>query len=145
MFVIRPSRPEDLAAIKTLLADCGLPHQDLTEEHLKHFIVLAQSGRVFGSVGLEIFGNVALLRSLSVDVMLRGDGLGKRLLDEIQTYACGRGIERLYLLTNSAASFFAYHGFQPVDRSKLPMSIKSTPQFGDLCPASSTCMFKALS
>lgn len=145
MFVIRPSRPEDLAAIKTLLEDCGLPHQDLTEEHLKHFIVLAQSGRVFGSVGLEIFDSDALLRSLSVDLMLRGDGLGKRLLEEIEAYARNRGVDNLYLLTISAASFFAHHGYQQVDRSDVPMSIKNTAQFSELCPAGSTCMFKTLS
>ncbi|HJV84244.1 MAG TPA: arsenic resistance N-acetyltransferase ArsN2 [Noviherbaspirillum sp.] len=145
MFSIRTSRPDDLPALKTLLATCGLPSEDLTAQHLEHFIVFAQSSRIVASVGIEKLGTDALLRSLAVDPMMRGEGFGNRLLQEIEAHALRHGVRRLYLLTTSADSFFEHHGYQRVERSAVPESIRNTTQYASLCPASAICMCKSLS
>lgn len=145
MFSIRKPQADDLPSLKTLLATSGLPSEDLTEQHLEHFIILAQGGRVVGSVGIEKMGEEALLRSLAVDVMMRGEGFGKRLLQDIEGHALGNGVHRLYLLTTSADGFFEHHGYQRLDRSAVPESIRSTTQFAHLCPTGALCLYKKLS
>jgi len=144
MFAIRPPRAEDLPALKALLDACGLPSSDLTEAHLKHFIILAQAGRVAGSVGIEVHGTDALLRSLAIETMLRGEGYGQRLLELMEERARDEGVQRLFLLTDSAADFFSHQGYEPVARESVPESIRSTAQFAGLCPASAMCLSKSL-
>ena len=55
-----------------------------------------------------------------------------------------QGIKTLYLLTTTAAQFFAKRGYEAVPRSEAPAAIAATAQFSDLCPASSAFMRKAL-
>ena len=144
MFAIRPPRADELPALKTLLDSSGLPSSDLTEAHLNDFIVLAQAGRVAGSIGMERFGEDALLRSLAVDTMMRGEGYGKRLLELVEARAADTGVRRLYLLTMSADTFFEHQGYERIDRASVPEAIRNTTQFASLCPSSATCLFKTL-
>jgi amino-acid N-acetyltransferase len=144
MFSIRTPRSDDFPALKAHLAASGLPSEDLSEQHLEHFIVLAQSGRIAGSVGIEKLGTDALLRSLAVDTMMRGEGFGKRLLQEIESYALHNDVRDLYLLTTSADNFFEHHGYDRVDRSTVPDAIRNTTQFALLCPTSAICLHKSL-
>lgn len=144
MFAIRRASAEDLSAIKTLLAECSLPASDLCEQHMDYFIVLRQGAQIAGCVGLELSGQDALLRSLAIDTRLRGDGLGKRLLEEAEVLARGEGVHNLVLLTTSTARFFEYHGYAHTDRASVPASIRDTPQFAGLCPSSAICLTKSL-
>lgn len=144
MFAIRQPRSTDLPALKALLDNSGLPSSDLSEQHLDQFIVLAQANRVAGSVGLEIRGDDALLRSLAVETMMRGEGLGARLLELIEERARDQGVRRLYLLTTSADTFFKYHGYEHAERDNVPEAIRHTPQFAGICPSSAACLSKQL-
>jgi amino-acid N-acetyltransferase len=144
MFAIRPPRAEDLPALKTLLDSSGLPSSDITEAQLKNFIILGQSGRVAGSIGMEAHGEDALLRSLAVETMMRGEGYGQRLLELMEERAREEGVQRLYLLTTSADNFFAYKGYERVERDSVPESIRNTTQFSGMCPASAICLSKSL-
>lgn len=144
MFAIRPARPEDLNAVRQLLQECELPTDDLLPQHLAHFIVLRQTPRVVGCIGIEPYGRDALLRSLAVDPMMRGDGFAQPLLNAIEAHARDIGISTLYLLTTSAAAFFERHGYQALDRAEVPQALQAGAQFSGLCPASATCMAKSL-
>jgi amino-acid N-acetyltransferase len=144
MFAIRTPRPDDLPALTRLLEGCGLPTSDLTEEHLRYFIILGQAGRVAGCIGMEVSGQDALLRSLAVDSMMRGEGYGNRLLQLMEERARDEGVQRLYLLTTSAADFFEHQGYARIDRADVPESIRNTPQFSGICPASAACLYKSL-
>jgi N-acetylglutamate synthase-like GNAT family acetyltransferase len=46
--------PRDELWIRQLLILCDLPQEDLTPEHLRHFLVLKEKGQVIGLVGVEI-------------------------------------------------------------------------------------------
>ncbi|HYD60267.1 MAG TPA: arsenic resistance N-acetyltransferase ArsN2 [Noviherbaspirillum sp.] len=144
MFTIRAPRADDLPALKALLDSGGLPTSDLMEAHLENFIILAQAGRIAGSIGMERFGEDALLRSLAVDTMMRGEGYGSRLLELMEARASEDGVRRLYLLTTSADNFFEHQGYERIERASVPESIRNTKQFAGICPASATCLFKAL-
>ena len=144
MFAIRAPRADDLPALKALLDNSGLPSSDLREAHLDNFIILGQAGRVAGSIGIEQFGEDALLRSLAVDTMMRGEGFGKRLLELMEMRAADNGVRQLYLLTTSADNFFEHQGYERIERASVPDAIRNTAQFAGICPSSAVCLFKTL-
>jgi amino-acid N-acetyltransferase len=79
------AKPADEAVVKSLLAECGLPFEDISE-HLIHFIVAKSKSVLVGVVGLEALGSVGLLRSVAVREPYRGKGLGRTLCDKMEGY-----------------------------------------------------------
>lgn len=140
---LRRASPDDDANLRDLLRDAGLPFDDVVVG--RQAFVLAMVDRdVVGCVGLEGFGTDGLLRSLAVRERHRGGGLGRALFERIVEEARSQGIQRLFLLTTSAASFFARRGFVPVDRSAAPEGMSKSAQFASLCPSTAACMTMAL-
>ena len=95
-------------------------------------------------IGLEPYGSVALLRSLAVAPAWQGRGLGSALLAHAEQAARQRGIAALYLLTTTAAAFFARRGYVRLPREAAPPVLQQTAEFAALCPASAVCMTKTL-
>ena len=126
-----------------LLTEADLPSSDITNEHLKHFFGCGPKERLSGVVGLEIYGTIALLRSLAVVQDCRGNGCGKALVAEVETYAHSRGVTEIYLLTTTAERFFERLGYTRTSREAAPEAIRRTREFTDLCPSSSAFMMKA--
>lgn len=139
---IEAARASDLAGIRWLLEYERLPTSDLNEAALGRFLVCRDDKGVLGAVGLEIFENVALLRSLVVDRDVRGEGLGIRLTAAAEALAQRSGAESVYLLTTTAEEFFRRRGYRIVARSEGPAAIQSTTQFTELCPSSAVLMVK---
>jgi amino-acid N-acetyltransferase len=137
---IQPSE----AGVKRLLKASQLNSSDLTSEHLRHFFGLGAKEEPEGIVGLEVFNTVALLRSLAVASSRRGAGLGSKLLAHAEDYARNLGIKSLYLLTNTAESFFEHRGYQSTARDDAPSAIRETKEFSEICPVSSVFMVKHL-
>lgn len=136
----RPAR----RGVESLLSAAGLPSADLTDDHLEHFFFAGAPDMPTGLVGLELHGDVALLRSLAVAADARAAGLGSALVAHAETYARSRAVRSLYLLTTTAEAFFARRGYARIDRDRAPVSIRATREFGELCPTSSAFMFKHL-
>lgn len=130
--------------IRQLLTFCGLPQEDITTEHLRQFWVIKEKGEILGTVGLEIFGRLALLRSLAVDPRFRGRGLASALTRKAEEIAMSLKMEALFLLTMTAEDFFAKRGYQKIERIAAPPEIQGTAEFKNLCPASSVCMIKRI-
>ena len=131
-------------AVNALLDAVSLPASDLTEAHLEHFFFAGSDGSPTGLVGLELYGSDALLRSLVVVQFARNRGLGSSLVRHAESYARSRGVRAVYVLTTTAEPFFRQLGYERIDRSRAPASIKQTPEFACLCPASSAFMVKPL-
>jgi amino-acid N-acetyltransferase len=138
------ARPSDFPEIVRLLAGAALPHDDLTPEHLRHFLVLRDADGIAGVVGMEVADDAGLLRSLAVPQARRGGGLASRLVDALEAHARSAGIRTLYLLTTTAESFFARRGYARTEREAVPAAIAATPEFRGICPASAACMARAL-
>jgi amino-acid N-acetyltransferase len=136
----QPAEP----AARRLLRAAKLPTADLTPEHFQHFFGCGAEEAPQGVVGVELYGADALLRSLVVDESVRGQGCGKALVEQAERYASGRGAKRIYLLTTSAANFFANLGYRAVGRDEAPAAIRGTAEFSALCPSSSAFMVKDL-
>jgi amino-acid N-acetyltransferase len=140
-----PAVPPDEPWIRQLLTAYGLPHEDISSGHLQHFFVAKDKGEIFGVVGLEVLGRLALLRSLAVGLRHRNRGIASQLTRKAEEYAVSLGIVDLYLLTLTAEDFFAHRGYRKIDRSSAPPEVQETAEFRDLCPTSSVCMIKQVS
>ena len=130
--------------VRSLLTECQLPTSDLSPKNLEHFFGCGTAQTPKGVVGLEIYGTVALLRSLAVATDCRGIGCGKALVAEAERYAQSKGVTELYLLTTTAADFFERLGYRRSSRENAPRAIRQTKEFSGLCPSSSVLMGKAL-
>ena len=137
-----PARARDEAGIKATLAACELPYEDLTLAYLQHFWVMRDGPKLAGVVGLEVLGDVALLRSLAVPEAYRGRGIGAQLTDKAEDYARAQGVQTLYLLTTTVPDFFAKRGYQRIDRDAAPAPLQDTAEFKSLCPEGAVCMVK---
>ena len=100
------ARAEDEPAIRKLLADSALHHEDISTDQLRHFRLGWDGSRLVAVIGLEIKGRSALLRSLAVDADYRNRKIASRLVGEIEDYAKSLKVETLYLLTMTAEIFF---------------------------------------
>lgn len=139
---IHPVSSHDYAAVLSLLQQNNLPTEDITQ-HTRLF-TFYDDGMLTGIVGVEIKGEDGLLRSLCVSEHRRTGGSGTALVEYIENYARQQGVKHLYLLTTTAAPFFANRGYETIDRSTVPGTIKETSEFASVCPSSATVMKKNL-
>jgi amino-acid N-acetyltransferase len=132
------------SGVKQLLSESGLPIEDITVQHLQHFFGFGSGPELEGLVGLELYGEVALLRSLAVASSRRGTGLGSGLVAHAERHARDQGVQSLYLLTTTAEQFFLRRGYARIPRDEAPTAIKGTREFSGICPVSSVFMVKHL-
>jgi amino-acid N-acetyltransferase len=133
-----------LPGAKRLLASADLPTSDLVDAQLRFFFYTGTATAPTGLVGLELYGESALLRSLVVASSIRASGTGSALLAHAESHARSHGVISLYLLTTTAETFFRQRGYARVARETAPESIRSSREFADLCPAGSAFMVKHL-
>ena len=139
---IRPARAADLAATVELLQVAKLPVADLTTDMLT--FVAEENGLFTGVIGLETFGETALLRSLVVTVDARGKGVAAALVGALEVLVLANGVRELWLLTIDADQYFQTLGYVTRDRSDAPRAIRSTEEFSGLCPSDAVLMSKKL-
>jgi amino-acid N-acetyltransferase len=140
---IRAAQPSDFAALHQHLQAAGLVLVGL-EDQLEHFWLALSDDRLIGSVGLEVYGDVALLRSLAVGANCQGRGIGHQLLDQAVAWASGQGIQSLVLLTTTAPQYFLRLGFVPIEQQDVPVPLSASAEFRGACPDSAIIMRKNL-
>jgi amino-acid N-acetyltransferase len=129
--------------VETLLKSYDLPTSDLPVSSGVLLFGHASGGALIGVIGLEVYGEYALLRSLAVADPAHGMGLGAALVAYAERYAAEHGGKTVYLLTTTAEAYFERRGYSRIRRSEAPEKIASTDQFSVLCPSSSTFMSKS--
>lgn len=132
------------AAVASLLEKSGLPTADLAAGAPVKLFGIANEVACVGVVGLELYGQDGLLRSLAVEPARQGTGLGRALVDAAEQEARKAGVRKLYLLTTTADRYFEKLGYRRLPREEAPATITATAQFSSLCPASSAFMCKTL-
>jgi amino-acid N-acetyltransferase len=137
---------EDEDQVKQILKASGLEQRDIHSSQLQHFLIVQDknTSTISGVVGLELKGNVGLLRSLAVTKAYRRQGLATQLVDKIEEYARSQKIDTLYLLTLTAEGFFCARGYHKTDRKSAPPALQETTEFKSLCPQTAVCMKKHL-
>jgi amino-acid N-acetyltransferase len=141
--LLRAGTEQDAASIRALLESGGLPTSDLLSSK-PQFIVACEGAKIVATGALERFGTSALVRSVAVAVDLRGTGLGRIVVQDLERIARAAHITRLVLLTQSATRFFERQGYRVIDRHNVPRDVRESEEFRSLCPASATCMAKTL-
>lgn len=144
MTPFRHATPADLPAVLALLKDSGLPYQDVDADRIRHFVIAAGGQSLLGTVGIEIYGKDALLRSLVVRPESRWTGLGSQLTSAMEQHAQQAGVSTIYLLTMTAEPFFARRGYVAVSRKEAPPALQGTAEFAGLCPSQAVCMRRSL-
>ena len=129
MSTVRAATAADLAAIVASEA-AAFPEDPWTENLVREgvegllptigYLVLEDADRVVGHAVVSVAAEDAELQRIAVDIDLRGQGLGRRLLDASLADAAARGAERVVLEvreTNEAAlALYAAAGFAELAR-----------------------------
>ena len=126
--IITPAMPGDVHAILDLVGAVHLPPEGIAEA-MEYFWVARVGERIVGTVGLEVYNDMALLRSLAVTPACQHAGLGRALTETALSYLTTRQFRAVYLLTTTAEAFFARHGFGFVERDAVPASVQQSVEF----------------
>jgi amino-acid N-acetyltransferase len=138
---LRSASSSELETVVDLLNRSGLPTAGVAD-NFSQFLVAEADGRLVGVVGLELYGQSALLRSAAVEESWRGSGVGRVLVERALDLARDRGIVDVYLLTTTAEHYFPKFGFVCVRRDEVAPGVRSSVEFQTSCPASATAMRK---
>lgn len=126
---IRSAARKDLQRLKQFLVRAGLSIGGLSEETIEYFLMMEdEEGNLYGTLGIEKFGEKGLLRSLVItsgkveeDLLL--------LFQQAFQYAREKQITQLFLATNkqNAIPFFQVMGFRVIDQRELPKDLVDSP------------------
>ena len=137
------SNETEFDSFREAIKSAGLPHQDLNYK-TQVLILYYQDNLLIGTGGLEVMGRFALLRSVSVNLQSRGQNLGTQITIALLKTANKKGLDAIFLLTETAKDFFEKLGFEITSRERAPVEIQSTTQFSSMCPASALFMVRKL-
>jgi N-acetylglutamate synthase-like GNAT family acetyltransferase len=136
---LRPAAQTDWPAIEALLLANKLP-LDGAQAHLDTYLLAVSNTEIVGCAGAEVYGHIALLRSVAVAPGLHKQGIGRLLLDRLIYEAGRRDIARLYLLSVTAPEYFAQFGFKRAKIEEAPHALKASAEFQGACPACAAFM-----
>ncbi|MBT1697749.1 GNAT family N-acetyltransferase [Fulvivirgaceae bacterium PWU4] len=126
-------------AFRSLLKASSLPADDLN--YKRDLLVGYYEGdSLVGTGALEIHGNYALLRSLSVKLGIRGKSVGTTITEYLLDEARKKKLKAIYLLTETARGFFLKKGFTEVQRDEVPADVKASSEFSQVCPVTAVVM-----
>jgi N-acetylglutamate synthase-like GNAT family acetyltransferase len=137
--VVRQATVDNLGKIKQLLESASLPTLGVAE-HVQHYLVAEKEGTIVGAIGLEVYGETALLRSAVVTAEQQNKGIGSLLYTRNLEQAHRLGVQRLVLLTNTAEKYFARRGFRKIDQKNVAGPIAMSVEFTGACPSHAACM-----
>ena len=138
------SHIHQLEAIKTILENENLPTADICEGGPTQFFGSWADSKLCGVVGIELYNDCVLVRSLAVVPEKRGKGIGAQLLEQAETFATEKGAHVAYILTTTASEYFSAHGYKIIERKLAPVAIRESAEFKSLCPESAALMVKPL-
>jgi amino-acid N-acetyltransferase len=92
-------------------------------EDVQEFVVAERAGAVVGCGALHVmWEDLGEIRTLAVDPIVRGEGVGHALLGKLLDRARALGLRRLFCLTFEVEFFFR-HGFREIDGLPLEPNV----------------------
>ena len=105
-------------------------------ENLQTFIVAELDDNIVGCCALEIiWADLAEIKSLAIDQIYKGKGIGRALVASAAEQAVKLGVPKVFALTLEPA-FFEKSGFAIVEKEALPMKVWSDCA---RCPKQQNC------
>ena len=138
--VLRPADDAQLDSLRAIVREAGLPTEGLEQHFPGAYVVATAGSSLLGVAGLEVHGSDGLLRSVAVRQTFRGEGVGRTLVLDRVDHARSRGLRRVYLLTTTAARYFARLGFRPAERASAPEALAGSKEFASICPQTAACL-----
>jgi amino-acid N-acetyltransferase len=130
---------EGFEQFRALLKASGLPADDLNFQR-DLLVGYYEADQLVGTGALEVYGDYALLRSLSVKLGIRGKSVGTNITDYLIDEARSRKLKGIYLLTEKARGFFLKKGFLDTTRDAVPQELHASSEFSHVCPVSAVVM-----
>lgn len=115
---VRTAGQVDLPSIRSLLTSVDLTVAGVGE-HVDHFLVVEDGGKIVACAGLETYGFHALLRSVAVHPHYRNRGLATLLVTRLVDQTRQDRLHAVYLLTTSAEAYFRRLGFETIPREDV--------------------------
>jgi len=107
--LLKTAHPDQTAGLIDFLQKSGLPNSDLPAD-LSGFTLAMEGAQIVGSAGMELMGNIGLLRSVAVDESYRNQKLGQQLFEAALEHAQSRQVQKVFLITDSAGPYFEKKG-----------------------------------
>ena len=137
-----PLRAGERGALKAALAKAELPTEDIEAPGRLFWRFDTQDDVPVGFGGLEVHGEDGLMRSVVTLPPVRNRGVGTAMVAALEFEARLHGCQTLWLITTTAADFYARLGYARCDRAVVPPAIRATAEFSTLCPASADVLVK---
>jgi amino-acid N-acetyltransferase len=138
---ISDASSSDLSDILNLLSQVQLPHDGVAENVSAFLVARDEWSRLVATIGLERYGNTALLRSAAIAPEYQGCGIGSRLTEQLLKRASNDGVQRVVLLTSTASEFFAHRfGFHETSRSIYDKELAASSEWNLPRCSSAVCM-----
>ncbi len=119
--LVRRARTADVSAIAALVDRYSNDRILLAKakvtlyEDVQEFWVAEVDGNIVGCGALHVlWDDLAEIRTLAVDVAMRGTGVGRELLEQLANVARELGVRRLFCLTFEV-DFFKRNGFDVIE------------------------------
>lgn len=139
---VLPARTDDADTIMELLAAAGLQTENPPD--MARTFLSFDGARAVGSVSLDVCGQQAVLRSLVVAPTHRRQGRARALCALALAHARELGVSDVYVVSKSAADFFALLGFRALLPAKVPASVRAAQ--GSACRGEATiCLCRSAS
>ncbi|MEV5539507.1 amino-acid N-acetyltransferase [Saccharopolyspora shandongensis] len=125
---VRPARVRDARTIKALIdhyAGKVVLGKELVTlyEDIQEFWVAEQAGQIVGCGALHVlWEDLAEIRTVAVDPMAKGRGIGHALIARLVATAGELGLSRIFVLTFET-EFFGRHGFLPITDTPVPPDV----------------------
>jgi amino-acid N-acetyltransferase len=139
VFAVNKLNNQEKEELKLLLKSDQLCFNDINE-HGVHLYGVKLKDEQVGYFGYELFGTLALFRSMVVVAEAQNKGYGALIWQQAMLKLIEEGVNEVYLLTNTASVFFKKQGFEIVARSSAPAPILATTEFKEFCLDDSVCM-----
>lgn len=122
----------DVPGVEGLLMAAGLP-LDGAADALATGVVARDGDAVIGAAAVERFGAAGLLRSVVVAADRRGQGVGSAIVAAAEDLAREEGIADLYLVTETAPTWFPRLGYASIDRAVATAAVGESIEFTTVC------------
>ena len=139
---VRIAKIPDVKAINALISSYAEVDRMLFRspadiyENLQTFIVADLDGKIVGCCALEvIWSDLAEIKSLAIDQIYKGKGIGRKLVTAAVEEAVKLGVPKVFALTLEPV-FFEKLGFETVEKDTLPMKVWSDCA---RCPKQQNC------
>jgi C_GCAxxG_C_C family probable redox protein len=139
-YSISKAHEKDMPEIISLLQQCSLPAEDLYDDK-QIFWTAKSEDRIVGTASIENYHPDGLFRSFAVHPSYRKQGIGAALLDHVMKESEKRGIESLYLCTDTAALYFEKHKWLYVTRDAVDEKVRQSQEFRSPWSAGTACMY----